>query len=662
MGVVEQASPSARSRVKRFLRTAVAVLVAVVALPSAAEAAGWSLQTTPSVPGGTSPSFASVSCGADSSCEAVGSFVNSNGKRVALAESWDGHGWTVQEVPLPEGFLTESTPDQNDAILESVSCASASACIAVGAWDAGPNAAPFAERWNGQSWTEQDLPPSLGDSDFGQPRATGVSCPSVDDCQTVGNYNSPAGLLPRADGWNGSRWTSESISPGPLSPSGDYAEYVVQSLYCVSSSWCAGVGSNESGALVDVWEDGRWKIQSAFASGGALSGVWCWSAASCVAIGGRGLSTLAERWNGERWSAQPSANIGASDTMNGLACAASAPAGCVAIGTWRPEQNGPTYPLAESWNGTGWTRQAMPSGISGQLNSISCTSDRTCIAVGSSGTATLAESYVAPSGVPPSAPSVSAGRASKVTGTAAVLSSTVRPNGSPLTSCVVRWGAAAGVYTHATRCTLTAPIGSASVKVSVRLTHLVPGTYYEYRVQATNADGSRTGAERQFVTRARGNRFTLGNASIGDSTGSFPANLETANEYNLYEPGVVRSLSVYLQPTSTWGAQAVALTLYGDWHGTPGRLLAITHPFVFKSADRAGWYTLPVRDRVRLPKGQYWLGVMTGNRVNVAGFRYDDTGTRDLRIDHPFSTGPTDPFLPEQQDSAVMSLYASVAG
>jgi hypothetical protein len=41
--------------------------------------------------------------------------------------------------------------------------------------------------------------------------------------------------------------------------------------------------------------------------------------------------------------------------------------------------------------------------------------------------------------------------------------------------------------------------------------------------------------------------------------------------------------------------------------------------------------------------------------------RYDNMGTRHLRIDHPFSAGPTDPFLPEQQDSAVMSLYANVA-
>jgi hypothetical protein len=259
------------------------------------------------------------------------------------------------------------------------------------------------------------------------------------------------------------------------------------------------------------------------------------------------------------------------------------------------------------------------------------------------------------------APVVPAGRASNATGTTAVLSATVEPNGSALTACVFRWGAAAGVYTHATPCTLSAPIGSRSVTVSVRLTHLVPGTYYEYRVQATNAVGSRTGSERLFVTRPRGQRFTFGNASIGDSAGSFPANLETANEYNLYAPGVVRSLSVYLQPTSTWGAQSVALTLYGDWHGTPGRLLAITRGFVFRSVDHAGWYTLPVRDPIRLPKGQYWLGVMTGNGANVAGFRYDDTGTRELRIDHPFSTGPTDPFLPEQEDSAVMSLYANLA-
>ncbi len=52
------------------------------------------------------------------SCTSVGRFAD-----LTLAERWDGTHWTIQ--PTPDPSTTES-------ILYSVSCPSASACVAVG--------------------------------------------------------------------------------------------------------------------------------------------------------------------------------------------------------------------------------------------------------------------------------------------------------------------------------------------------------------------------------------------------------------------------------------------------------------------------------------------------------------------------------------------------
>jgi hypothetical protein len=151
----------------------------------------------------------------------------------------------------------------------------------------------------------------------------------------------------------------------------------------------------------------------------------------------------------------------------------------------------------------------------------------------------------------------------------------------------------------------------------------------------------------------------LGDPSLGDESSTFQSGLERVNPYELYWPGVARSLSIYLQPTSTSGKQSLRLMLYANSGGAPGRLLARTHAFAFASTDPAGWYRARLIRSVDLADGQYWIGVLTGGKANVAGWRYDDTGTRDTRY-RSFSQGPTDPFGATGQDTAVMSLFASL--
>jgi hypothetical protein len=148
----------------------------------------------------------------------------------------------------------------------------------------------------------------------------------------------------------------------------------------------------------------------------SLTGVSCPSATSCVAVGwflGRipGTSayqnfTLAETWNGSTWTIVPSPSPklpGGGAQLNSVSCTSST--SCMAVGETQvfhvPGGYLVPHPFAESWNGSTWSQVATPalanSGAS--LNGVSCTSPSSCMAVGNEGTPknptlfTLAESW-----------------------------------------------------------------------------------------------------------------------------------------------------------------------------------------------------------------------------------------------------------------------------
>ena len=69
----------------------------------------------------------SVSCAGAQWCAAVGSSISKKAVQRALVEVWDGSSWTIDPTPLPGG-------PTSTAGLDSVSCLSATACTAVGAF------------------------------------------------------------------------------------------------------------------------------------------------------------------------------------------------------------------------------------------------------------------------------------------------------------------------------------------------------------------------------------------------------------------------------------------------------------------------------------------------------------------------------------------------
>jgi hypothetical protein len=140
-----------------------------------------------------------------SGCVAVGSARPlHSGNLDAIGELWNGSTWTASSIPAP---VSESG-QAHGAQLNSISCVSLTACMAVGSVEttsssSSMRSADLAEAWNGKKWTLEPTPNVKG-SPF-QSLAS-VHCLSVNDCVAVGQRKETSTL---AAYWNGKVWTIE---------------------------------------------------------------------------------------------------------------------------------------------------------------------------------------------------------------------------------------------------------------------------------------------------------------------------------------------------------------------------------------------------------------------------------------------------------------------
>jgi hypothetical protein len=256
---------------------------------------GWTILPTPNPTGAVRSFLLGVSCSSATACTAVGFFVASNGSQLPLAEAWNGTAWAIQTTPKPAGATMVQ--------LNGVSCASASACAAVGSGGIGGRTEMLAEIWNGTSWTIKNTPDPPGGSDS---FLAGVSCTAATACTAAGNVFDGTNTVPLVERWNGSAWSSQSIPAPP-----------------------GATATN-------------------------LAGASCAAAKSCVVVGsflpGSGpRATVAERWNGTSWSIQPTPNpTGAQSSLpSGVSCASQQ--ACMAVGTFT-DGSGIEEPLAEQYS------------------------------------------------------------------------------------------------------------------------------------------------------------------------------------------------------------------------------------------------------------------------------------------------------------------------
>jgi hypothetical protein len=344
-------------------------------------------------------SLSDVSCTSASDCMAVGTFLgNIPGTKAyqnfALAETWNGSTWTV--VPSPSPKLPAG-----GAVLNSVSCATSTDCMAVGETltfhEPGGYTTPYplTEAWNGTAWKTVAIP-KLAKTGA---ELNGVSCTSPSRCMAVGSEGFPKTptSFTFAESWNGTRWKFVP-TPTPLTPGGT----ALNQISCTSPSRCMAAGyygynfgTGTSVTLAEAWNGALWRRLTTPTPGSdaTLDGVACTAATACTAVGGHaatkppglGVGTLAERWNGKTWRTQPSPNPKGAGSAGFADISCPSATACMATGSSTDQINEAQFTLAESWNGTRWTLLHTPnpsSSSTAELLGLSCVSASDCMAVG----------------------------------------------------------------------------------------------------------------------------------------------------------------------------------------------------------------------------------------------------------------------------------------
>jgi hypothetical protein len=171
---------------------------------------------------------------------------------------------------------------------------------------------------------------------------------------------------------------------------------------CSSATSCAAVGwydiaGSPRAPLAEVWDGVRWMSQGIVLPSGiqsdgyGLSYVSCPSTTSCIAVGSAYDTAagnevpLAEIWDGVRWTSQsivlPS-GLRYEFPLNSVSCPSTT--SCVAVGSAYDGAAGKDVPLAEVWDGVRWTHQdmALPSGTTFRVSQVACPSTTSCTAVG----------------------------------------------------------------------------------------------------------------------------------------------------------------------------------------------------------------------------------------------------------------------------------------
>jgi hypothetical protein len=371
-------------------------VVAVAALYSGAAPAGaagprsWNVVPSPNATAeaAVDSTLSGVSCTGASFCMAVGSWDNGNpgGLVQALAEEWNGSTWSVVPITSP--------PDDTWSPLTAVSCAGPTACVAVGSTGGNPSETiPYAEIWNGTTWSMQYASPALPLPPTGiRGQLDGVSCTAAATCMAVGSWESVA-AVPQAFALtlSGTTWTVST-------PQTVGTQSVLTAVSCASSTTCMAVGSQSGsgGVLVEQWNAGTWTVLATAptadipATGPAsLDGVSCGSATACMAVGSYPSSGSVQpfglSWNGTTFSGSTVTGAESPSTFAGVSCISSV--GCTAVG---PQNTAGAAPVVVAdWTG-GATWQVLPNQTSTlpavpyALDSVSCVPEVSCSAVGDS--------------------------------------------------------------------------------------------------------------------------------------------------------------------------------------------------------------------------------------------------------------------------------------
>lgn len=267
----------------------------------------------------------------------------------------------------------------------SISCVNSTFCVSVGSVggkDQASGTVP-ADVWDGSSWSQTSLPVPMAGNPPTPARPSSVSCASATFCLAVGGTALPQAMF--VDRWDGSAWSSFSAPPTKKGVEPDAVD-------CLSAQACIVVGSNDGAPLTVEWNGTSWSTMPNSAIGvDYLDSVSCPVDAACMAVGWTLNGTLAsESWDGSQWSDVPIANevVGnVAEALTSISCPTSS--SCVAVG-WHGVQITPTgggeAPIVDSWDGTAWSEVPFSIPLVPQMNDnlygVDCVAPGQCIAVG----------------------------------------------------------------------------------------------------------------------------------------------------------------------------------------------------------------------------------------------------------------------------------------
>lgn len=320
-----------------------------------------------------------VSCATPTWCVSVGAYnlgsLSGRGRTAPQASEergahylYDGRSWT-EMAPGNTANLAGYIAD--------VSCPSPSFCVAVG------NTTPdsrvdrtLIEAWNGRTWARVQSPNhgSLNNA------LQAVSCTSAHFCLTVGyfGYAYSDGTEPGAlvEIFNGSHWTLSPTPSGTAGP-GRANSGELGSVSCVSDRFCMVVGS-----FAGVYDNGDWRRVS-LPKHVSLGEISCTSSDICTALGHAGgppvYQSVVERYARGAWSRLPTVTPKFGESLSALTCR---PRECFAVGeTIGNMMTGRNHNALVEALGSPSPSFAESGRVSG-MNSISCASPQSCLAVG----------------------------------------------------------------------------------------------------------------------------------------------------------------------------------------------------------------------------------------------------------------------------------------
>jgi streptogramin lyase len=331
-----------------------------------------------------------------------------------VAKNAAGKTYGGDHTFVPSRWSTQNGPAAGaEGSLASLTCASASSCLAVGSkrieyeleeevlgFKYAGGSAPYAGIWNGKEWTAQSAPAPFEVDSGRESDLRAVSCGSATSCVAIGEKRETKigaeGYTPLGEYWNGSKWSIASV-PLPadaVRESRGWAHAHLNDVYCASSTSCVAVGEyvykyDEKGhaeekPLIESWSGSEWEVtpSPSLSSYAVLSlqSVTCTSTTACVAVGSKGESPLILQKGGGSWSVSSTPEkLGGSDTLRDVSCVSTTK--CLAVGYVFYAANEPKGSLALELNGSSWTLRSPDVPLTG----ISCLTAKLCLGVGSSG-------------------------------------------------------------------------------------------------------------------------------------------------------------------------------------------------------------------------------------------------------------------------------------